>query len=856
MKRTLCIIALIFLLSNPGFALASDSPSQWAKNAVEEVESYRFLEDGFFDGYQDNITRVEFAYLGVRLYEVLSGRIATVGDAFFSDSDDSWVLKAKNIGIINGYPNGTFRPNAFIRRDEVTVIFNNIFSVLGTEKKNTDNFRFMDDEKIADWARESVYILYSNSIINGTGEGRFTPTGNVTKEQSIIIFKNIFDSKSLRTKNNLDGDAYINTQSVETSGIFRSISMIDGPTGLGEMTDIKVDENNNDHWYSIHRDHIIVSKDRGKSWSEANLFNVNMFPCTITIDPINEDVSYIGYEGSANGVQGPLIGKSVNGGYTYKPLRPNVDASTVYSIAVDPNNNDVIYVAVGDHEPEQSNGYEGLIVSYDGGDTFKKVIFESSKEAYNVFYNNSKELMCVTSSGVYKLSEDNWKRVLDSTIEFDPSVDVVSYNDKSYLLIFSQHHGLFISEDDGNSWKFIEKAISAADVMMISEEDQLVIYESDWGKGIKRSYDMGKTWEVYATNKIGRICGFERVDEESFIVGTWGGNTITLHNNNKILSEVTTSVSLQRHDTLRVDGDNIIAVATEGNPYRFMKGNWIESTGMGSSDESMVIKTSDFSEDIIYIATYSDGLFKSIDGGKHFNSLISESHNKLGYIEGSQPGWGDVLEGMGYVWTFMQSSNVEGEMYFGSVAGLVQTIDEFKSAKLVIPFSNEEARTMSFNIDESKVFMMTTKSLYIYDVESGRYTLSSLEGEFIEMFVNDDVLRVFLKNNGVGRIMMSSDDGLTWIEEKIEGDSDLNYRESYYFEDSEMILLINVYRTQVHKLINGNWETYEEESPFAKDIRINDIVKSGLSGEYYIATNSAGIIKFMMNELDDSLFFD
>ena len=57
---------------------------------------------------------------------------------------------------------------------------------------------FADDANISDWAKDSVYFMAANGIINGIGDNRFAPQNttaeeeaagyaNATREQAIII---------------------------------------------------------------------------------------------------------------------------------------------------------------------------------------------------------------------------------------------------------------------------------------------------------------------------------------------------------------------------------------------------------------------------------------------------------------------------------------------------------------------------------------------------------------------------------------------------------------------------------------------------------------------------------------------
>ncbi len=73
---------------------------------------------------------------------------------------------------------------------------------LGTDSQFTHDYTkppvFSDDGDISDWAKDSVYFMASNNIINGVGNNRFAPKNktvhdkavgyaNATREQALAI---------------------------------------------------------------------------------------------------------------------------------------------------------------------------------------------------------------------------------------------------------------------------------------------------------------------------------------------------------------------------------------------------------------------------------------------------------------------------------------------------------------------------------------------------------------------------------------------------------------------------------------------------------------------------------------------
>jgi len=138
------------ILSNFGFVFAndfSDITNHWAKS---EIESW--IEKGFIQGYSDgtfkpdnNISRAEFMTLinnafGYTQEDVISYSDVPA-DAWFA----SQVAKAKAAGYISGYPDGTMKPNSPISRQEAASI---IVRIMGLEENIKEANKFIEQIKV------------------------------------------------------------------------------------------------------------------------------------------------------------------------------------------------------------------------------------------------------------------------------------------------------------------------------------------------------------------------------------------------------------------------------------------------------------------------------------------------------------------------------------------------------------------------------------------------------------------------------------------------------------------------------------------------------------------------------------
>lgn len=102
-------------------------PDTWCNAAVSTMTRAGVIE-GFSDGTfrpSAPITRAQFATIAVRFFDV-----TYAGDDKFTDIADHWardyINKAAEAALINGFSDGTFRPNQNITRAQAMAIFNRV----------------------------------------------------------------------------------------------------------------------------------------------------------------------------------------------------------------------------------------------------------------------------------------------------------------------------------------------------------------------------------------------------------------------------------------------------------------------------------------------------------------------------------------------------------------------------------------------------------------------------------------------------------------------------------------------------------------------------------------------------------
>ncbi|MFC0329669.1 asparaginase domain-containing protein [Paenibacillus sepulcri] len=165
-----------------------DIAGHWAMASIEEA-----VAEGIVSGYSDGtfkpnqkLTRAEFA---VMLINALKPQ-GTGAELAFKDNAKikGWaadaVAQAVKAGIVSGYSDGTFKPDATITRSEMAVM---IAKAMKLDTSAGTATGFADDAKIPAWAKGAVKAAKDNAIIGGRSGGMFAPNDTATRSEAVAI---------------------------------------------------------------------------------------------------------------------------------------------------------------------------------------------------------------------------------------------------------------------------------------------------------------------------------------------------------------------------------------------------------------------------------------------------------------------------------------------------------------------------------------------------------------------------------------------------------------------------------------------------------------------------------------------
>ncbi len=172
--------------------------SHWAGAAINKM-----VNKGIIKGYDDGtfrpnatITRGEFATL---LARVLNLDTTGVINSFTDVKADAWytdgILALYKAGITTGRPDGTFGVNLPITNEEIsTMLYRGITSQqINIETDNKVSGTFTDSVSISGYAKEAVEGLAKMGIINGRPDGSFGPKSSTSRAQVAVMLERVME---------------------------------------------------------------------------------------------------------------------------------------------------------------------------------------------------------------------------------------------------------------------------------------------------------------------------------------------------------------------------------------------------------------------------------------------------------------------------------------------------------------------------------------------------------------------------------------------------------------------------------------------------------------------------------------
>jgi len=348
----------------------------------------------------------------------------------------------------------------------------------------------------------------------------------------------------------------------------------------------------------------------------------------IAFDSENPDVFYTAVYPISTGLLDGGIYKTTNGGITWQRKINGINDKETWSISVDPNNNDVLWVGTNSGEIyKTTNAGETWVRKKDASGTIENPL---SDTIYTIEIDpfNSNNILAGSRHGNLFKSEDggnNWETMHNedgltitgviSDITYDPNNEGIIYLTSGFFDVWDfVGNGIYKSIDGGESWERLENGLEDKTQfgdLVIDPSDSNVIYAAN---GMETNGDVIGEDQAYLYRSENAGETWERID-----IGNQIGERFTL---NSVVVHPTNS------DRIYVLGQDqrILISEDKGETWELIKDSGI--IGIGTFVE---YDPKDYNT--MYSTTYAAGIFKSTDAGRTWKDLNGKEIS-FSYVEG------------------------------------------------------------------------------------------------------------------------------------------------------------------------------------------------------------------------------
>jgi hypothetical protein len=195
------LYAKINSLTNSSYSVIYNSievesvTNHWSKETVNNMASRLIIDDPEDFMPMNAITRGDFIQYITKALGIY--RNTTASEYTFSDvaKEDELAIAieiAVDYGIINGYPDGTFKAEQNITREEAMVIFARAMAVANITATDLERIKdYSDYDQVSDWAAEAVKEVVGAGVFNGTSENTLSLDSTLTYAEAAQAIRNL-----------------------------------------------------------------------------------------------------------------------------------------------------------------------------------------------------------------------------------------------------------------------------------------------------------------------------------------------------------------------------------------------------------------------------------------------------------------------------------------------------------------------------------------------------------------------------------------------------------------------------------------------------------------------------------------
>lgn len=179
--------------AEPAAISFKDLDGHWASQSIQTLVGMKLVAGVTAEYFEPDrkISRAEFTALLIRALNlpantVIRGQYEDVpADAWYFN----YVNTAAQAGLVSGFSEKRFAPNAGITREQMAVMISRALAYKGHNLQAGEEKLsiFSDKGSISPWARSGVASAVANGIVKGCGDGSFAPSASATRAEASVM---------------------------------------------------------------------------------------------------------------------------------------------------------------------------------------------------------------------------------------------------------------------------------------------------------------------------------------------------------------------------------------------------------------------------------------------------------------------------------------------------------------------------------------------------------------------------------------------------------------------------------------------------------------------------------------------
>ncbi len=215
---------------------ARDIKGHWAESQIQQG-----MQKGFINGFPDGtfkpdapVTRAQFAKMINAALGITASRQIAFSDVPVSEWYYNDVAKGVGATYIAGYDDNRFKPDDYITRQEAAVIIARIVpGVYNSGGLNTFSDRF----RVSDWAQEAMNKTVARGYMGAYNDGLLHPADQLTRAQTAKILMDILSKERIvKSKYDVGTSGTSLSNSIYTGNITVTKDVADGDVSIKNCT--------------------------------------------------------------------------------------------------------------------------------------------------------------------------------------------------------------------------------------------------------------------------------------------------------------------------------------------------------------------------------------------------------------------------------------------------------------------------------------------------------------------------------------------------------------------------------------------------------------------------------------------